>query len=347
MSSPDRLRQHLAAIVESSDDAIITKNLDSIIQSWNRGAESLFGFTAEEAIGQPITILFPHGRQGEEADIIERIRRGERIAHYETTRQRKNGSLVPISVTISPIRDDGGRIIGASKIARDITLKRQAEEQQRMLLSEMRHRVGNCFAVAGGLLRICARQADSAEELVEMMQDRFRALSEAHSLAVPSPDPKQATPSKTALADLVSSILQPFIGERQPSIELADCPVAEAAITPLALVFYELCTNAVKYGGLSGPEGNLTITSNQDGDLLRIEWIETCTIEDVSEAESHEGFGTQMSQTAIAAYLDGSLTRTFTPTGMKAVLDLSYEKVSGICASTLSASDAHTARTNH
>lgn len=81
MECSERLRQHLAAIVEGTDDAIIPKDLDSIIQSWNRGAELLFGFTAEEAIGQPITILFPQGRQGEEADIIERIRRGEHIAH--------------------------------------------------------------------------------------------------------------------------------------------------------------------------------------------------------------------------------------------------------------------------
>jgi PAS domain S-box-containing protein len=333
MESPDRLRQHLAAIVEGSDDAIITKNLDSIIQTWNRGAQVLFGYTAEEAIGQPITMLFPEGRLGEEAGIIEKIRRGERIAHFETIRQRKDGSLVPISVTISPLRDTEGRIVGASKIARDITLKREFEEQQRMLLSEMRHRVGNCFAVAGGLLRVCARQAESTDDLVQMMQERFQALSQAHSLAVRSPDAANPKPAATGLDELVRTILEPFVGKNCPQIEIADYPVTEAALTPLALVFYELCTNAVKYGGLSGAEGALSITSEKDGDRLRIRWTETCAIADPEKAGRHEGFGTRMSQTAIAGYLDGTLTRTFTPTGLSAVLDLSYQKVSGTDAS--------------
>lgn len=329
MESTDHLRLHLAAIVEDSDDAIITKDLDSIIQSWNRGAQALFGFTAEEAIGQPITLIFPDGRQGEEAGIIEKIRNGERIAHFETIRKRKDGSLVPISVTISPMRDASGRVIGASKIARDITLKRKFEEQQRMLLSEMRHRVGNCFAVAGGLLRISARQADSAEELVRIMQDRFQALSQAHSLAVPDPHPEKGTSSRAGLADLVSSIMEPFLGEKRPRFELANLPLAEDAITPLALVFYELCTNAVKYGGLSTPEGDLAIFGERTGDRLRIRWIETCEIDDFETAESHKGYGTTMSRTAIEAHLGGTFTRKITPTGLRATLDLSYERVSG------------------
>lgn len=148
---------------------------------------------------------------------------------------------MPISVTISPIRDKSGSIVGASKIARDITLKRQIEEQQDMLLSEMRHRVGNCFAVANGLLRICARQADSTEDLVRMMQDRFQAPSHAHSLAVPAPNSENAKLSQTGLADLVFSIVEPFIGAKRPRIEVADCPVAEAAITGMRAVLDLSC----------------------------------------------------------------------------------------------------------
>jgi PAS domain S-box-containing protein len=123
----------LSAIVDSSDDAIISKTLDGgIITSWNKSAERLFGYTAAEAIGQPITILIPTDRLGEEPEIIARLKRGERVDHFETVRRRKNGSLIDISLTISPIRDGGGRIIGASKVARDTTAsKKMMMELQR------------------------------------------------------------------------------------------------------------------------------------------------------------------------------------------------------------------------
>jgi PAS domain S-box-containing protein len=124
----ERSSRYLAAIVESSDDAIVAKNLDGIITSWNRGAQRLFGYTAEEVIGKSITILIPPERLSEEPGILERIRRGELVDHFETKRRRKDGTLVDISLTVSPVRDATGRIIGASKIARDITETKSAAE---------------------------------------------------------------------------------------------------------------------------------------------------------------------------------------------------------------------------
>jgi PAS domain S-box-containing protein len=118
----------LAAIVETSDDAIVSKDLNGIIASWNNGAERLFGYTAAEVIGKPVTILIPLERADEESYILERIRRGERVDHYETVRRRKDGSEVDISLTVSPIRDRSGKVVGASKIARDITERKRAEE---------------------------------------------------------------------------------------------------------------------------------------------------------------------------------------------------------------------------
>ena len=118
--------QHLAAIVESSDDAIISKNLDGIIISWNKGAERLFGYSAAEIIGKPVTTLMPLERQSEEPGILARLRRGERMDHYETVRQRKDGTLMDVSLTVSPVRDGSGRIVGASKIARDVTEQKRA-----------------------------------------------------------------------------------------------------------------------------------------------------------------------------------------------------------------------------
>ncbi len=119
----------LAAIIESSHDAIISKNLDGIIRSWNKAAERIFGYAAEEVIGLPVAILIPPDRQAEETDILRRIRRGERIDHFETVRRRKDGTLLDISLTISPVRNDKGEVVGASKIARDITEAKKAQER--------------------------------------------------------------------------------------------------------------------------------------------------------------------------------------------------------------------------
>src|SRR5579862_3249323 len=126
-----RAEQLLGAIVDSSDDAIISKNLNGVITSWNKGAERLFGYTADEIVGKPVTMLIPSDRLDEEPQIIARLTRGERVDHFETIRRRKDGSLLDISLTISPIRDANGQITGASKIARDITRQKSIEAEIR------------------------------------------------------------------------------------------------------------------------------------------------------------------------------------------------------------------------
>jgi PAS domain S-box-containing protein len=153
--------QQLAAIVQSSDDAIISKDLNGIIATWNRGAAKLFGFAAEEAVGQPITIIFPPELRDEEACILARIRRGEPIEHYETIRQRKDGKRIQISLTVSPIQDASGQVVGASKIARDISSRKQAEQRQAALY----HFTDSLF------------RADSAEDIYQAALDAIiRAL---------------------------------------------------------------------------------------------------------------------------------------------------------------------------
>jgi PAS domain S-box-containing protein len=126
----DELRARLAAIVKSSDDAIVSKTLDGVITSWNEAAERLFGYTAEEAVGQPIFLIVPNDRKAEEEDVLSRLRRGERITHFETLRQTKDGRQVPVSLSVSPLRDDQGRIIGAAKVARDISDRVERERVQ-------------------------------------------------------------------------------------------------------------------------------------------------------------------------------------------------------------------------
>jgi len=127
----------LAAVVESSHDAIVSKDLDGIITSWNKAAERLFGYAAEEAVGQNILLIIPPGRHDEERAIIERLTRGERVEHFETVRVRKDGSLLDVALTISPMKDAAGRTVGASKLARDITERKRAEEALRQAQADL------------------------------------------------------------------------------------------------------------------------------------------------------------------------------------------------------------------
>ena len=146
----------LAAIVASSDDAIISKSLDGIVTSWNHGAEQLFGYTAAEMIGQPILRLFPSDRLEEETAIVARIRAGETVRHFDTIRRRKDGTVIHVSVTISPIRDPAGRIIGASKIARDISLRKQEQAHTEELVG----RLNRIYGLVPGLIYQFLRRAD-------------------------------------------------------------------------------------------------------------------------------------------------------------------------------------------
>jgi PAS domain S-box-containing protein len=161
-----RLRQ-AAAIVENSDDAIISKDLDGIIQSWNPGAERLYGYTAEEAVGQSVTLLIPEDRSDEEPHILSRIRVGQRVDHYETVRQRKDGTLLNVSLTVSPVRDSEGRVIGASKIARDITARKRAEVELREQAEviDTVNRLGQTLAGELDLHRLVQAVTDAATSL--------------------------------------------------------------------------------------------------------------------------------------------------------------------------------------
>jgi PAS domain S-box-containing protein len=167
----EEAQARLAAIVESSEDAIVSKTLDATITSWNKGAERLFGYTAQEAIGHPITLIIPPERLGEEPAILERLRRGERVEHFETVRVAKDGRRLDISLTISPVRDGGGRIVGASKVARDITARKRAEaavrEQSRMLQE---------VAAAG----LTIHSAGSLDSVLRVIAEEARRVLGAH-----------------------------------------------------------------------------------------------------------------------------------------------------------------------
>lgn len=311
----------LAAIVEGSDDAVLSKSLEGIISSWNAGAERLFGFTASEAIGRHITILIPDDRLHEEEEIIGRIRRGERVDHYETVRRRKDGSLLDISLTISPVRDAQGVIIGASKIARDISERKRAQQRQGLLLREMNHRVKNLFSVTTGLISVSALSANSAEELAVSLRERVLALSRAHDLTLPDlggPDPGGDMTGErgTTLFALLAAIIAPHDDADAPRMAItgADVPLRGSTLTSLALLLHEFATNAAKYGALSTASGRLAVQAATEDEMLALSWTEIGGPA-VALHEMPEGFGSLLERATVQG-LGGEIERDWLPGGV-------------------------------
>ena len=305
----------LAAIVENSHDAILSKTLDGIITSWNPGAARLFGFTADEAIGQPITIIIPEDRLSEETTIIGKIRQGERVAHFETVRRRKDGTPVDISLTVSPVRDREGCIIGASKIARDVTETRRATERQMLLLREMNHRIKNLFALTTGLVTLSARGAKSVEQLKADLSERLSSLARAHNLTLAEIGGDPAGNVATLRA-LLEAILAPYDEIGAPRVEIHGCDVlvGSGALTSLALLFHELATNAAKYGALSPDGGELAIHITTEDKSLALHWQETSPAK-LGGTPEREGFGSHLEQASIRG-LCGTIERAWRPEGV-------------------------------
>jgi PAS domain S-box-containing protein len=283
----ERVARRLAAIVESSDDAIVSKDLNGIIETWNKGAERLFGYSADEVIGKSITIVIPLERQHEEVDILNRIRRGEPIDHFETQRCRKDGSLVDISLTISPVTDETGKIIGASKIARDITEQKRREQQISLLAREADHRTNNLLAVAQATVHLT--HAESAADLKKAIEGRLRALANAHGMLARS---------RWAGADLhhlVTMELAPYFRDGDPRAQIDGLPnvlLKPEMAQAVAMAVHELATNAVKYGALSTASGRVRVQwSMRDDGKLRLSWKESGG--PAVKAPSKEGFGTR------------------------------------------------------
>ena len=326
-SDPDRAAQHYAAIIESSDDAILSKDLNGVILTWNAGAERLFGYTAEEAIGKPVTLIIPLERLQEEPAILDKIHRGERIRAFETVRRRKDGSLIDISLTVSPIRDSQGRIVGASKIARDISELKKTRERQQLLLREMNHRVKNLFALTSSIIGLSARSAKTTQDLADSARERVAALARAHALTFAHGEP---SPHPTTLQSLIRAMVAPFDVPEAPRIAISgvDVPVSGGTVASLALLLHEFATNAAKYGALSSAEGTIAIDCAEEGDKVVVSWIERGG-PPVVRPTGVEGFGGVLSRIAVMSQLSGEIARDWKPEGLEIRLVTPRSRLAG------------------
>ena len=269
----DDAAQHLSAIVESSFDAIVSKDLDGVITSWNRSAERLFGYSSEEVVGQSVRMLIRADHQDEETNILARIRQGERVESFETIRQRKDRSLVPVSLTISPVRNAAGRIVGASKIARDISATKESEQRIRMLMRELNHRVKNQYSVILSMIRETNKRSDNPDVFERRVRERILALSRSHDLLV-SADWKGAT-----IFELLLAQAKPFGNEDRISMSGPLITLSPNSVQYLGMAFHELATNSAKYGVLSGTGGRIAVAwevmESTVGKSVRLTWNET------------------------------------------------------------------------
>ena len=284
--SEQRLRW-LASIVEFSDDAIVSKNLDGIITSWNGGAERVFGYTAEEAIGQPITIVIPQDRQDEERVILTRIRRGERIEQFETVRQRKHGSLIAVSLTVSPVKNAEGKIVGASKIARDITEQKRNQQQIATLAREAEHRSKNLLTIVQATVNLS--KSDTPEGLKQAIEGRILALANVHSLFV------KTRWIGAELSTIATQELAPYSeqDERRVRIDGPQILLEPNSAQAMAVTLHELATNAAKYGALSMPNGQIDLKWMHEADgRLTLHWREIGG--PAVKMPTHQGFGTRI-----------------------------------------------------
>jgi len=305
----EEIAQRFAAIVQSTDDAILSIDLGRIITSWNGAAERLYGYLGEEVVGQPVTILIPADRLHEESTIIDRIRRGERVDHYETMRRRKDGSLVDVSLTVSPLKNSEGRIVGASKIARDITERKRSEAQIAILARETEHRAKNIPATVQATAHLT--QADTVEDFKQALSGRIQALANVHALFA------QSRWTGAELRKMAVQELSPYCqgDQGRARIEGPDIMLETGTAQMVGVCLHELATNAAKYGALSRSHGHIRVAWSRtpDGRLV-LSWSETGG--PPVSPPARQGFGTRVMKKMVEGQLKGEMRFDWRPEGV-------------------------------
>jgi PAS domain S-box-containing protein len=307
---PEEVPGYLAAIVESADDAIISKDLNGVIRSVNAAAERLFGYTAAEMIGRPVIMLIPPERQDEEERILSSLRAGRRIDHYETVRVAKDGRRIDVSLTVSPVFGPSGTIIGASKIVRDITDRKQAQARQELLTREIHHRTKNLFAVVCAVVSRSFAGKQTVEEAEAAVSRRLHSLAQTHAMLL------DQQWQGADLEEIVRAEIEPYAGRVR--IEGPGISLNPQAAQNFSLALHELATNAAKYGALVSEAGQVLITwsvSEPNGRRwFRFRWEERGG-PPVSMPQ-RRGFGSAVLEQVMAEYFDNPQIE-FAPDGVK------------------------------
>lgn len=316
----ERTSARLAAIVDSSQDAIISHTFDGAITTWNAGAEAIFGYTPAEAVGQPFAMLVPDDQADEVSQILDKVRRGERVEHFEIDTVRKDGARIDVSLHVSPVRDAGGKVIAASTIAREFTERKLAEDHRNLLMAELDHRVKNILMVITSLVSQTVRSAGSSHEFAADIQGRIQSLSRVHNLL------NLHHQTHAELRDIVDGELGVFRSGREERIVIdgkVDVCLTGKATQTLAMAFHELATNAAKYGALSTAAGKVhvswTVGNSAEHPLLSLKWIESGG--PPVKPPTRQGFGSQLIERIVNHELQADVRREFKPGGVSCTIE--------------------------
>jgi PAS domain S-box-containing protein len=304
----------LDAIVSYSGDAIVSFALDGTIRTWNIGAERLFGYSAEEAIGRPLSILVPPDKNDEPATYFPRSSSGE-LLQFETVRVGKNNRRIDVSVSTGPIRSASGRIIGVSSIFHDIRDRKQREDHIHLVMRELSHRANNLLAVIHAIARRTAKQTTTIEEFERRFSARLQALAHSHEILV------RGDWHGAQLGELIKSQLSPFadVSHRIQS-EGPEIMLSPRAVEQIGIALHELATNAIKHGALSTADGSVRVhwkferDEDDKDEQLRISWQESGGPRVATP--THEGFGFLVLRRIVPAALNGRAEFEFLPNGI-------------------------------
>lgn len=310
----------LALMIASSNDAMLAIDLDMVITSWNAAAERLYGYSSQEAIGRSVMMLVPDDRAEEETEILRQIRAGQVVNRYETQRLRKDGSLVDVLLSVSPIIDHSGRVIGASKLAHDISARKEAERLQAILVGELHHRVKNILATVTAIARQTMGRDKDHREDVDAFTSRLSSLSRAQDLLLHG---------DWQFAELKSVVLQaisPYPAETF-TVSGPTVPLPPKAVVSLSLALHELATNAAKYGALSVAGGRVSIVWDHDlaTSQLTIIWKEEGGPDVVPP--TRRGFGSTLVERLLTAELKGDAQISYERHGVVCVIKANISQI--------------------
>lgn len=313
-------RSELAAIIDSSEDAVIGHDLNGIILTWNSSAETIYGYTADEAVGRPMSMLLSEGQADLWPAQMAQLLAGNPIRQSDRILTAKAGRIVDVALTVSPIRDDAGKVVGGSAVARDITQQKLAEKQQELLLRELDHRVKNILAVVSSVVSQTLKTTDDPAELAPTLEGRIQSIARAHSLLT------EGGRMGASLAAIVEIELAPYRRDDHAfTITGDDVTLTPRAGLVLSMALHELMTNAAKYGSLSVHDGRLdlswrVVVEGQPTPTLCLVWTERGGPPVVEP--TRRGFGTTLIERALSHEFDAEVTRDFAPKGLTCRIDL-------------------------